>query len=54
MVSIGYGTNKKHRNVLPNGFKKFHIKNLNDVEMLLMNNRVYCGELAANLSARKR
>ena len=46
MVSIGYGTNKKHRDILPNGFKKFLIKNLQDVEMLLMNNRVYCGELA--------
>ena len=54
MVSIGYGTNKKHRDFLPNGFKKFLIRNLNDIEMLLMNNRVYCGELAKNLSSRKR
>ncbi len=54
MVSIGYRTKKQHRDVLPNGFKKFLIRNLSDVEMLLMNNRVYCGELAQNLSARKR
>ncbi len=54
LVCIGYGTNKAHRHVLPNGFKKFLISNLADLEVLLMNNRVYCGELAANLSARKK
>lgn len=51
MVKIGYGTNKKHRNVLPNGFKKLLIRNHADLEILLMNNRTYCGELAHNLSA---
>ena len=54
MVTIGYGTNKQHRYLLPNGFKKFLIRNLADVEVLLMNNRVYCGELASNLSSRKK
>merc|ERR1711976_450613 len=54
MVSIGYGTNKQTRFLLPNGFKKFLIRNLSDLEVLLMNNRVYCGEIASNLSSRKR
>ena len=54
LVKIGYGTNKKHKHVLANGFKKFLIRNLKDIELLLMNNRVYCGELASNLSGRKR
>lgn len=54
MVSIGYGTNKQHRDILPNGFKKLLIKNIGDLETLLMNNRVYCGELAHNLSGATR
>ena len=54
MVKIGYGTNRKHRHVLPNGFRKLLIRNEKDLEILLMNNRTYCGELAHNLSAKKR
>lgn len=37
-----------------NGFKRFLIRNPQDLELLLMNNRVYAGEIAANISARKR
>lgn len=54
LVKIGYGNPVKTRHLLPNGFKKFLIRNLQDVEILLMNNRVYCGELAHNLSATSR
>ena len=38
--------------MLPNGFKPFLIKNLSDLEILLMNNKYYCGVIAAALSAR--
>lgn len=54
LVAIGYGTNKQTRHVIPNGFKKLLITNLHDIELLLTNNRRFCGELAHNLSARKR
>ena len=54
LVKVGYGTKVEHKHILPNGFKKFLIRNEKDVEVLLMNNRVFCGELAANLSAEKR
>lgn len=54
LVSIGYGTNKKHRHVLPNGFKKFRVSNVGDLELLLMHNRKYCAEIAHNVSIRKR
>ncbi len=54
MVRVGYGTKRTHRHVLPNGFKKFVIQNDMDLEMLLMNNRVFCGELAHNLSRQTR
>ena len=53
-TKIGYGSDKTTRNILPNGFKKFLIKCPGDLEILLMNNRVYCGEIAGNLSSRKK
>ena len=53
-VKIGYGSNKKTRNLLPNGFYKFRVSNVADVEMLLMQNRKYCAEIASNVSARSR
>ena len=54
MPTIGNRNNKKTRDFLASGFKKFLITNLNDVELLLMNNRTYCGEIAHNISGRKR
>ena len=53
MVKIGYGTKRDHRHVLPCGFKKFLVRTPADLEILLMNNRVYAAEIAANLSTRK-
>jgi large subunit ribosomal protein L32e len=40
--------------MLPNGFYKFRVCKPADIELLLMHNRKYCAELAANLSSRKR
>jgi large subunit ribosomal protein L32e len=54
VVSIGYGTATATRFHTSNGLKKFLITNEADLELLLMNNRVYTGELAKNLSSRKR
>jgi large subunit ribosomal protein L32e len=54
LVNIGYGTNAKTRHLLPNGFRKMVVRNLAELELLLMNNRTFCGEIAHNLSARKR
>ena len=54
LVNIGYGTDKKTRHLLPNGFRKVHIDNVATLELLLMNNRTFCGEIAHNLSARKK
>ena len=54
LVKVGYGQNKNTKYYLPNGFKKFLIKNEKDLELLLMNNRVFAGELAKNLSAQTR
>jgi len=54
MVRIGYGTNSKHRHILPNGFLKFQVHNVKDLELLLMHNRKYAAEIAHNVSVRKR
>jgi len=51
---IGYGSNKKTRDILPNGFRKFVVSNVKDLELLLMHNRKYCAEIAHNVSTRKR
>lgn len=94
MPNIGYGTDKKTRHYLPNGFKKFVVHNVKELEVLMMHNRfirvslsryflwlstanhylprfsfanlypnvvfdlylarIYCAEIAHNVSTRKR
>lgn len=53
-MKIGNKQEKKTRHFLPNGFKKFLITNEADLDMLLMNNRTYCGEIANSLGTGKR
>jgi len=52
--AIGYGSDKKTRNILPNGFYKFVVHNPKELEMLLMHNRKYAAEIAHNVSSRTR
>ena len=54
MPKIGYGTNKKHRHLLPNGFLKFRVQNVRELELLLMHNRTYAAEIGHAVSQRKR
>jgi len=54
MPKIGYGSNKKTRFLLPNGFKKFRVYNVKDLELLLMHNGTYAAEIASTVSAKKR
>merc|ERR1712007_31809 len=53
-VKIGYGSNKKTRHILANGMTKVVIRNAGDLEMLLMNNRSHCGEIAACVGGKLR
>ncbi len=39
MPNIGYGTDKKTRHYLPNGFKKFVVHNVKELALLMMHNR---------------
>uniref|UniRef100_A0A7S0UUS7 60S ribosomal protein L32 n=1 Tax=Polytomella parva TaxID=51329 RepID=A0A7S0UUS7_9CHLO len=54
MPNIGYGSNAKTRHTLATGFKKVLVNNLKDLELLLMHNRVFCAEIAHNVSTLKR
>ncbi|CAG8509261.1 6677_t:CDS:2 [Ambispora leptoticha] len=54
MPKIGYGSNKKTRHLLPNGFKKFLVSNVRELELLLMHNKTYAAEIAHNVSSRNR
>lgn len=54
MPNVGYGSNARTRHVLPTGFKKFLVHNVRELEVLLMQNRVYCGEIAHGVSSKKR
>jgi len=54
MPLIGYGSNKKTRHLMPNGYKKFVVNNPGEVDLLLMHNTTFAAEIAHNVSARKR
>merc|ERR1711934_388794 len=54
MPKIGSKQDSKTRHLLPNGFKKFLISNEKDLEILLMNNRQYCGEISQRIGSSKR
>ncbi|KAI9092156.1 ribosomal protein L32e [Phlyctochytrium arcticum] len=54
MPKIGYGANYKTRHLLPNGFKKFLVNNVADLDLLLMHNRTYAAEIAHSVSSKKR
>ncbi|UYV77123.1 RPL32 [Cordylochernes scorpioides] len=54
MPSIGYGSNKKTKHMLPNGFRKLVVHNIKELEVLMMHNKRYCAEIAHNISSRKR
>ncbi|CAO3633940.1 unnamed protein product [Mucor hiemalis] len=54
MPKIGYGSAKKTRNLLPNGFRKFTVSNVRELNLLLMHNRSYAAEIAHNVSSKKR
>jgi len=51
---IGSKQEGKTRHMLKSGFRKLLIRNEKDMELLLMNNRSFAGEIAQGISAKKR
>ena len=54
MPKIGYGNSKVTRHLMPNGFKKFLVANVAELNLLLMHNRTFAAEIAHNVSSRNR
>jgi len=54
MPSIGYGSNKKTRNLMPSGFQKCLVNNVAELEMLMMHNRKFVAEIGHSCSKRTR
>merc|ERR1712137_1417008 len=54
MPNIGYGSAKNTRHMCPDGFQKFVVRNVKELEVLLMQNRRFAAEIAHAVSSRKR
>merc|ERR1711972_1118613 len=54
MPNIGYGSAKNTRHMLPTGFRKVLVHNVAELEVLMMQNKKFCAEIAHGVSAPKR
>ncbi|KII75175.1 60S ribosomal protein L32 [Thelohanellus kitauei] len=54
LPGAGYGSNKDTRFMMQDGFKKFLVKNLTELEAMLMMKKQYAAEIASTVSARNR
>eukprot|EP01055_Gregarina_sp_Pseudo9_P003293 Gregarina_sp_Pseudo_9__3292@NODE_3473_length_638_cov_463_223706_g3171_i0_p1_GENE_NODE_3473_length_638_cov_463_223706_g3171_i0NODE_3473_length_638_cov_463_223706_g3171_i0_p1_ORF_typecomplete_len138_score23_81Ribosomal_L32e/PF01655_18/1_4e48_NODE_3473_length_638_cov_463_223706_g3171_i088501 len=54
MPKIGYGSPKATRDVLPCGYRKFVIRKVEDLDMLLMHSKAICAEIFHGVSAKNR
>merc|ERR1711955_122116 len=54
LPGIGYGSNKTTRHMMPSGFRKVLVHNVKELEVLMMQNKKFCAEIAHGVSAKKR
>ncbi|EAN86370.1 putative 60S ribosomal protein L32 [Trypanosoma cruzi] len=54
MPNKGYGSDRKTKYITPSGFKNFPIHNVQDLYMLLMQNRKYAGVISHTVGAKSR
>lgn len=52
--NIGYGSDKRTKYMNPAGFKVYLVKNVSDLDALLMHNKTYAAEIAHNVSSKNR
>merc|ERR1712113_579568 len=54
MPNIGYGSAKTTKHMLPIGFRKVLVHNVKGLEVLMMQNKKFCAEIAHGVSAKNR
>merc|ERR1711881_556069 len=54
MPNIGYGSAKATKHMLPTGFRKVLVHNVKELEVLMMQNKKFCAEIAHGVSAKNR
>merc|ERR1712102_69419 len=54
MPNIGFGSAKTTKHMLPIGFRKVLVHNVKELEVLMMQNKKFCAEIAHGVSAPKR
>merc|ERR1712138_48268 len=54
MPNVGYGSNTKTKHICPDGYKKFLIHNIKELEVLMMQNKTFAAEIAHDVSSKKR
>merc|ERR1712112_511034 len=54
MPGIGYGSNKLTRHMMPTGFRKVLVHNIKELEVLMMQNKKFCAEIAHGVSSKNR
>merc|ERR1712223_1301358 len=54
MPNIGYGSAKTTKHILPIGFRKVLVHNIKELEVLMMQNKKFCAEIAHGVSAKNR
>merc|ERR1719443_2838257 len=54
MPNIGFGSAKNTRHMLPTGFRKVLVHNVKELEVLMMQNKKFCAEIAHGVSAKNR
>ncbi|KAA8494591.1 60S ribosomal protein L32 [Porphyridium purpureum] len=54
MPNIGYGSDKKTRDMIPSGFYKIVVNNVEELQMIMMHNRKFAAEIAHAVSAPNR
>merc|ERR1712198_586629 len=53
LPGIGYGSNKKTRHMMPSGFRKVLVHNIKELEVLMMQNKKFCAEIAHGVSSKQ-
>merc|ERR1712011_64382 len=54
MPNIGYGSAKTTKHMLPIGFRKVLVHNIKELEVLMMQNKKFCAEIAHGVSSKNR